>query len=198
MPGPDLGRIKGAAFRGFVEWIERERGAAALDAMVAALPPEDLALLARGRPAMGILTGTWYPAAMVNRFLDRVSEGLTALQQKALARRGAEAIMGANVKGVYKALFTLFVSPRIYAHSIQRFWDLHYDSGTVETVQEGPRRNRSTIAGWRAHHPFGCLLNLASAYAIYGAMGCIGVRTWREACVGQGGPACVYVVEWAE
>jgi hypothetical protein len=179
-----------------VEWLEKERGAEPLATLVRALPEEDQKAFAVGRPALGLLAATWYPAELVHRFLDQLTAGLGEGQQELMARRGAEAIMSANLRGVYKSIFGLVVSPRLYAFSIQQIWDMHYDSGTVRIVDVGRAGHRSTISGWRAHHPFACLLNQAATYPIYEAMGCREVVARREACQSQGAAACVFLVEW--
>jgi hypothetical protein len=198
MPEVDPGRIKGAAFREFVAYLEKEKGARYLAAVLEALPPEDRRQYLTGRPALGLLTATWYPAGLVHRFMDVVTAGTSAEERTSLARGGAEYAMGVNLRGVYRALFNIFASPKLYASSIQRMWDMHYDSGRVRIVEEAPRRHRSTIEDWRGHHPFICQVNSESSLATYAAMGCRQVRAEREACVALGGPTCVYLTVWSE
>jgi len=200
-PRPDAaerGRIKGAAFREFVAWLEKDRGAPALAGIVASLPTDVRQRFVVNRPALGLLPATWYPAELVHVFLDALTWGVSGAEMERMAREGAEFAMQRNLRGVYRSLFGLFVSPKIYALGIQQLWNLHYDSGRVGNLEAGPNTHRAVIHDWRGHHPFICRLNMAAAFPIYGAMKCRDVAVRREACVSYGDPACAWVITWTD
>ena len=197
-PGAALGKMKGAAFREFVAWVEQDRGPDALAAVVADLPGDVRRHFLVGRPALGLLAGTWYPAELVHSFLDRLTKGVNEQELQRMARQGAEFTMERNLRGVYRSLFSLFVSPRIYVLGVQQLWNLHYDSGRVRNTELGPTAQRAEVSDWRGHHPFACRLNTAAVHPIYGAMKCQGIDVRREACLSHGEPYCAWVINWSD
>jgi hypothetical protein len=197
-PALDRGKMKGAAFREFVAWVEQDRGADALAGVVADLPPDIQRHFLVGRPALGLLAGTWYAAELVHAFLDRLTRGLGEPELQRMARQGAEYTMERNLRGVYRSLFSLFVSPRMYVLGMQQLWNLHYDSGRVRNTELGPTTHRAEVADWRGHHPFACRLNTAAVFPIYGAMKCQDIEVHREACVSHGDRYCAWVINWRD
>ena len=197
-PAPGLGKMKGAAFREFVAWVEQDRGADVLAGLVTDLPPDVQRHFLVGRPALGLLAGTWYPAELVHAFLDRLTRGLGEPELQRMARQGAEYTMERNLRGVYRSLFSLFVSPRMYVLGMQQLWNLHYDSGRVHNTELGPTTHRAEVSAWRGHHPFACRLNTAAVFPIYGAMKCQDIEVHREACVSHGDPHCAWVISWSD
>lgn len=197
-PVQDRGKMKGAAFREFVAWVEQDRGADALAGLVADLPPDIQRHFLVGRPALGLLAGTWYAAELVHAFLDRLTTGLAEPELQRMARQGAEYTMERNLRGVYRSLFSLFISPRMYVLGMQQLWNLHYDSGRVQNTELGPTTHRAEVSGWRGHHPFACRLNTAAVFPIYGAMKCQDIEVHREACVSHGDPHCAWVISWRD
>jgi hypothetical protein len=195
---PDLGKMKGAAFREFVAWVEQDRGADALAAVVATLPPDVQRHFQVGRPALGLLAATWYPAGLVHAFLDALTRGLPEPELQRMALEGAEFTMQRNLRGVYRSLFAMFVSPRIYALGMQQLWNLHYDSGRVRNIEKTPNMHRAEVEGWRGHHPFACRLNTAAVFPIYSAMKCQDIEVNRESCVARGDAACCWVITWRD
>jgi hypothetical protein len=195
---PDPGKIKGAAFREFVAWVEQDCGAETLAGVVARLPPEVQRQFLVGRPALGLLAATWYPAGLVHGFLDALTQGLSEQELQRMALQGAEFTMERNLRGVYRSLFSLFVSPRIYVLGMQQLWNLHYDSGRVRNTEKTPNMHRAEVEDWRGHHPFICRLNTAAVFPIYGAMKCQDIEVHREACVSRGDAACSWVITWRD
>jgi hypothetical protein len=195
---PDPGKIKGAAFREFVAWVEQDRGADALGGVVAGLAPDVRRNFLAGRPALGLLAATWYPAGLVHAFLDELTRGLSEQELQRMALQGAEFTMQRNLRGVYRSLFALFVSPRIYVMGMQQLWNLHYDSGRVRNTEKTPNMHRAEVEDWRGHHPFACRLNTAAVFPIYGAMKCQDIEVHRESCVSRGDPHCSWIITWRD
>jgi hypothetical protein len=194
----DKGKIKGAAFKEFVAFVEQDQGAEALGRVVAALAPDVQRQFLVGRPALGLLAATWYPSELVHAFLDQLTHGVPDAVLERMAREGAEFTMQRNLRGVYRSLFGLFVSPRIYVLGMQQLWNLHYDTGRVRNVEEGPHAHRAVIESWRGHHPFICRLNMAAVFPIYGAMKCRDIEVRRVSCVSYGDPDCSWGITWSD
>lgn len=196
---PDLGRIKGAAFREFVAWCEGELGQARLVAVARELPPgvrHELAL-DLGRDSLGILSSRWYDAAAMHALVEVIFMEIDAGARQDATERAADAVMRSTLRGVYRILFEWLATPERYARFADRLWRSYYDSGEMRVELVRSTAAACTIRGWRAHHPRLCELNRAAASAIYRAMGCTDVTTRREACIDEGADACRFVTTWS-
>jgi hypothetical protein len=193
---PVTGSIKGAAFREFLEFCERRFGADWVRTGVARLPSSDQVLLAPGRPALGLLSSTWYPAGLVHRLLDALVVDLGPAARKTLVVDGARAVMDATLRGVYRTFFALVATPERYARFAGKLWGAYYDSGQFVVQQVTATEADCTIRGWTAHHDLICDLNWQAARCIYEEMGCEGVEVDRLSCVGRGDPFCRFRTRW--
>ncbi len=193
--GPDqgLGRIKGTAFREFVLWYRSRFGSARLSA----LPARVREHLSAAASDLGVLPNVWYPAGVVHELLDLLTADMDDEQADAVAQEAAIHVMNKTLRGVYRAVFDLFVTPERYSKHIDKLWALHYDNGRplVETL--APSEHRITYSAWRSHHPFICRLNMSAAVPIYSAMGCKAVTWKRVACKSKGGDHCASHVRWS-
>ena len=188
------GRIKGAAFREFVRWYGEARGAPAL--RDAAERGRVTALLDPDHPALGVVPSIWYEAEVVHRLLDAMTAGLSGTELRELADDGSAAVMRQTLRGVYRVLFNWMANPARYAKYGPRLWDAYYDSGVFSIQMASDRCAISRIRDWETHHPFICELNRGAARAIYGAMGCRGVRVERQACIDRGDAECRFCTTW--
>jgi hypothetical protein len=125
-----------------------------------------------------------------------MTAGLTESELETMARDAADEIMGRTIRGVYKAVFALVVSPGRYVKHIDKIWRLHYDTGEIRVLESGAGIHRLRYQGWKSHHPFICKMNSSAGYAIYGAMGCHGVRVSRLGCVSEGAATCETQITW--
>ena len=191
------GNIKGAAFREFVLWWEREHGP---EALLTALSRIDGSLVTRylsaDRPALGILASVWYPAELPHQMLDGLIGEVSRPELWKIAENGAIAVMSATLKGVYKTAFGLLATPKRYPKYIQRIWNMHYDSGTVIMEEPEPGQHLNRFSDWRSHHRFICALNVASALPIYRAMNVGSVEYEPLCCVSDGARECQSLVRW--
>ena len=193
---PPLGNIKGAAFRQFIAWWEETQGPASLVTALEAARAQNLGKsLTTEREALGILPSTWYPAELVHALLDSLLKDVDHRTRQAMANEGADVVMKSTLSGVYKAVFSMLASPRLFATYIQRMWNMHYDSGIV-TIEQEPMLHRTRYIDWHSHHPFICQLNMASARPLYMAMGCTSVDVQPVGCVSQGADQCQFIVRW--
>ena len=184
-------RIKGAAFREFLRWY-------------APRFPDRLAAVARDLPDVrldpdkdgaGVLASSWYSAASVHATIDALLAGLASRQRAELARGAGRATLERTLTGVYRLLFQIMATPERYARHAQRLWDGYYDTGTI-TIDVGPGRAESRIAGWAAHHPFICEMHVHAAACIYENMRLEGVVSNRRECVALGGTVCRIETTW--
>lgn len=190
--------VKGLAFERLLDWYARTHGEDRLRAVVDALPAELKQHLDAKSAGHGVLANVWYPATLAHGLLNGMTRGLSAKQRTELADAGAEAIIRANLRGVYKVLFQLFMTPERYANRAQALWDRYYDTGIVTKTIESPTKHVSVIAEWRSHHPVLCEMNASSGRIIYEELGCKNVKVERTACVAWGAPACTQIITWGD
>jgi hypothetical protein len=191
-----VGQVKGAALREFVVWYQERHGSARLAEKIATLPPDTARQLNFDRSHIGVLASAWYPAAAIHALLDSLLAGMSADEQAVLAREGAEAIMNATLRGIYRMLFAMLMSPERYLRSAQVLWNRYYDDGEVRKTVEGPTLHRTVITGWTSHHRFLCDMHVESGRAIYREMGLADVSGERVSCVSRGDKACAFLIRW--
>ena len=113
-----------------------------------------------------------------------------------MASEAAISIMGRTIRGIYKSVFALVVTPDRYIKHIDKIWLLNYDNGRpVVTIVE-PRVHLVRTENWRSHHPMICRLNMAAGKPIYEAMGCKDVVVRRLGCISDAAKACESIVSW--
>lgn len=192
MPG-ELGYIKGAAFREllvfYAQNVDRERA-------VFAVRGSGSAMLSPERSDFGVMQNVWYPAELVHRLLDRLTEDFSEPELHKLSQEAAIHIMGVTLRGVYKTLFSMIATPERYARHVPKLWRVHYDNGEPAVVVRATNEHRINFLGWRSHHAFACRLNMAAAQPIYEAMGCREVSWRRVHCKSLGGEHCTAMVSW--
>lgn len=191
------GRIKGSAVGEFAAWYLREVDPDRMRRAAASLAPELRALIDVDHERLGLLPSRWYPAEVVHGVLDGVVDGLSRPQTEELVLRAATATVDGLRRGVYRILFSWFLTPERYGRLVQTAWERNYDTGFVEATVVGERRHRGLVQQWASHHPFLCKLNVAVKAEIYRAMGCKDVRIAERYCVSEGDPACGSILEWS-
>ena len=194
----ELGRIKGLAFSEFLRWYGERHGRARIVSAIELLQDRYPDAFDVSRPGFGVLASHWYPAELVHALLDRITEGASPADLDDMALEAAQAIMSKTIRGAYRALFALLVSPARYAKYIGKLWNLHYDSGEIIIDKATLGSHRMKYKGWRSHHPFICRMNMAAAFAIYETMGCEGVEVQRLGCISDGDACCENLITWVE
>lgn len=192
------GRIRGSSVGEFAAWYLREVDEERMRAAARKLAPELRALIDVDHPRLGLLPSRWYPAGVVHGVLDGILEGVSQADAEALVLRAAEATVEGLRRGVYKILFSWFLTPERYGWLVQTAWERNYDTGRVEATILGERRHRGLVHDWASHHPFLCKLNVAVKAEIYRAMRCKDVRITERYCVCEGDRACGSILEWSE
>lgn len=187
----ETGRIKGTAFREFLIWYGAHHGRARVSRAVAPHRQFDA-----NASDLGVLPNVWYPAPLVHELIDALTEGFTREELAAMAQDAANEIMRKTLRGVYRAVFNLFVTPDRYRRHIDKLWSLHYDTGRPVIDVVGPGEHRVRYLDWAGHHPFVCALNMSSAIPIYTAMGCRDVGWTRVSCRADALETCESQVRW--
>ena len=192
-----LGNIRGAAVDEFLAWYARDRDGQALADAVRALPKKltERVRWDAGMPRM--IPFAWYPCELVHGIFDRLLAELDAEGRERLSRDTADHVMDATLHGVYKAMFKAAVTPALLAKISPRLWRLYYDTGDSTIEAESDNLHRSTLRGWKGHHPFLCEINRFSGEWIYRQLKCQGVRSEQVACTGRGDASCVIVTRWS-
>lgn len=197
-PPSALGQIKGLAFREFLRWYSEQHGSGPIVSAITRMGAQQRSLFNLATDAYGVLPSAWYPAELVHRILDRVSEGMSRPELEQMARDAATPIMGAMIDGVYQYAFSRLVSPGRWLALRQYIWDMYYDTGVLESELLDANTVRTWFYAWRGHHPLACLLTRSSNLAIYRAMGCTDVHIELSRCVSQGHRECEVWVRFGE
>jgi hypothetical protein len=196
-PAPaDKGRIKGVALRGFLSWyganVHRERVVRAVQLAEQSFSEHfDVA-----QPGFGVLSSRWYRAEVVHGILDEITRHHAPSELTRLAEDGAQAVMNDLLKGVYRSIIGLFVTPDRYSRHGEKLWALNYDNGRPVFRSLAATEQHVTYRDWRSHHALVCRINMATALTLYTAMGCKDVRYRRLSCVSDGAAVCATSIHW--
>jgi hypothetical protein len=193
-----LGKIKGVAFGEFLTWYDRTYPNGTVASAVREVEARFDDGLDAERAGFGVLASRWYAAELVHDLLDRLTSGRSVGELDRMALDAANFIMGRTIKGVYRTMFSMFVTPERYVKYIGKLWAMHYDTGELVVRAQEPNVHRVTYSEWAGHHPFICRMNMASGYSIYSAMGCKDVTCQRMRCVSDGAADCESMVRWVK
>lgn len=189
--------VKGSVIREFALWYEGRHGTAYVDAFLGLLPPNHHDLVWTGRPALGIVSTTWYPSEVVHALLDAVSQGRTDEAMRSLIRNANEVTVAKLSRGLYQLLFKMVASPALYAKHVQKAWRTLHSTGMRKVVLSQGLAD-STIDAWSGHHRWLCLVTMETMRAVFGAMGCTNVVLERTECVHDGHPRCRALLHYGE
>jgi hypothetical protein len=190
-------RIKGAGIQPFLEWYTRRWSHARLVAAAERMRPELRAVFDLKDPHLGVLPSQWFRAAPVHAFLDNLLDGHTAEECQLIARDGARAIIESTLKGVYRWLFEMMMSPERYGRSAQKLFSRYYEPGTMVKTPLGDRGHLSVVTNWPSHHPLLCDFLIHTAEYVYTGLGCKQVQVRRTACVSTHAPECRFEITWS-
>jgi hypothetical protein len=192
------GTIKGEMIRSFLGWYQEQVGRDRLAQMLRSLPAPLTANLDLEREGLGILASNWYPARMIHELLDAMEREHGEAAMPELLRAGCEHMVGEVFRGVYRYLFRLVASPKLYARNIQKAWRTLHSSGERELVLTGPNEAESFIRNWPDHHRWLCLINQQTMRCVFGAMGYRKVEVARTHCVCDGHDHCRALVRFGK
>lgn len=122
--------LKGVAFRVVKDYVIREKGQAAWDRVLAALPP-DTRKVVSGR----ILDSQWVPMVHVNRF-SLQAERLLGTGDGSLLREFGRQAATETFSGVYRA-FARLLHPKTVLKRVNTMYRSYSDSGHFDTAIKG-------------------------------------------------------------
>jgi hypothetical protein len=192
----NTGNIKGLALREFLAWHEQRFGRSPTQAAVRAAEERFPGHLEPAGANYGVLTSRWYPAPVAHAVLDSALAERSPAELQKLVVDAAEFILQEMLRGAYRTLIGMFVTPDRYAKHGEKLWQLQYDTGKPVFRELSRTSFHVTYEGWKSHHPFVCHLNMASARPLFTAMGCKEVEYRRLGCISEGAPACTTSIHW--
>src|SRR5687767_11807093 len=119
---PDRGRIKGVALRGFLTWyganVDQERVVRAVKLAERTFSePFEV-----GLTGFGVLSSRWYAAEIVHAILDEITRHHPPDELASMSESAAQAVMNDLLKGVYRSIIGMFVTPDRYSRHGEKLW----------------------------------------------------------------------------
>jgi hypothetical protein len=195
--GEPRGKIKGSGIQPFIVWYTSQWGHGRLVAAAERMPPELRAGFDLRDPHLGVLPSQWFAAGPIHTLLDNLLEGHTPEQRQRIAHDGARAIIESTLKGVYRWLFEMMMTPERYGRSAHKLFSRYYEPGTMVKTPLGDRGHLSVVTNWVSHHPLLCDFLIHTAEYVYGGLGCKQVQVRRTACISEGAGDCRFEITWS-
>lgn len=184
-----MARVKGSTVTARLQYLESKFGRDAKTRIVASLKPEHRRVLEDG-----VLPHQWVPFELfvdLNVEIDRVhGNGDLALCEE-MGAHGAEA----NLPTLYRVFYKLG-TPMFIFRKAARLWEVHYDSGRLVPLQEGPTTVRLKIIDFETPHRSHCLSVLGWATRSIELSGAKVTERSEARCRTRGDNACELVATW--
>lgn len=185
-------QVKGSAITARIKWVRDHHGETGVRAVKEALSPPNREILA-GR----VLPHGWVPFDLfvdLCTTIDRVhGKGDLALV-KDLGRFAARA----NLPTLYR-IFYVLGSPEFILGRAAKLWDVHYDSGRLEStfaIKDGRRGGTLRIVDFATPHRVHCLSVLGWAEQSVELSGGKSVESMETSCRALGGTKCELAITW--
>ena len=184
-----MAQVKGSMLVARLQYVRERHGAAAQERLLASLPAPDEAFL-RG----SLLPHGWAPyetfVSMSVAIDQMFGRGDMALCYE-LGRHAA----GVNLPTLYKIFYRLG-TPLFVFRKAARLWEVHYDSGRLIPIQEGPTTVRLRICDFADPHEAHCLSVKGWAARSVELSGATLVALDEDRCRRRGDAACEFVLGW--
>lgn len=181
--------VKGSAVTSRVRYVRDHFGEAAYRRLRDALSAPHRELLDRG-----VLPHAWVPYDLfigINVEADRMfGKGDLALCFE-MAKFGAEV----NLPTLYRIFYRLN-SPKFVFTKATRLWEVHYDSGRLVSLEDGPTSVRLRIEDFAEPHPAHCLSVRGWAVRSVEMSGAVLTGHAEELCRTRGDAACEMRIVW--
>lgn len=192
-----LGRIKGDPVMEFLYWFAERFGKRRVAEIAAQVDLERVSGLDLTAPAFGIMPKQWYDAETIHALCDAFNLATDEATANSILREGTEVATEATVGGPLRRLMLrLIISPNMYLRNANTLWRQYFDTGHIEVRQTSKTGLLWTIDDWTSHHRMLCQMVTLSEPTVFGAMGCVGVRSVETACVSRGDSHCAHTIEW--
>jgi hypothetical protein len=187
-----LGKVKGTAIGGRLDYARRRGGNEALQRVVSAIrDPETRDLLADGRA----LKSAWYPFEAlvdVSVEIDRIwGKGDLAI----LDEVGGD-VAEADLSSVYKIFFKV-ANPHYIIDKAANVWRSYYSSGECVVVQRTEKVCAMEIRDFDQPHRAHCLAVMGWMKRTLKLAGCKDVEGSHPQCRTQGGQTCLFRGSWS-
>lgn len=147
-----MGQVRGASIRGTIDFIRIHYGQAAVERVLAALPPETRHAIGDGGPAL--LPSGWYDCAALTELTAHMDR-LLGSGDLALARTAGKYIAFEDVNRFFKWLLRLAGPKTLFVRAESVFKNYH-NVGRYVAEEIGPDRAVVRLDDWDSAHPVMC------------------------------------------
>lgn len=184
-----MAQVKGSAITGRIRFVRERFGEPGYRRVRDALAAEHRAALdAR------VLPHAWVPYELFIAFnveVDRTFGAGDLAMCVEMGRYGAEV----NLPTLYRIFYRLG-SPLFIMQKAAKLWQVHYDSGELHAIEEGPAAVRLRIEGFAEPHRAHCLSVLGWASRSIELSGATLLSAAEESCRARGEETCEMVLKW--
>lgn len=184
-----MGQVKGSAITARIRFVRERFGESGYRRVRDALAAEHRAALdAR------VLPHAWVPYDLFIAFnveIDRMFGAGDLATCVEMGRYAAEV----NLPTLYRIFYRLG-SPLFIMRKAAKVWQVHYDSGELTAVEEGPAAVRLSIVGFAEPHRAHCLSVLGWASRSIELSGATLLSAEEPSCRARGEETCEMVFMW--
>jgi len=181
-------QIKGAVLKSRLAFVEEKFGAAAVQQVLAGLPPDDQAALA------SILTVRWYPFETGKR-LDDAIVAVCADGDPAFFKRLGAASADKNLSALHKSFLTPG-NPHAFLGKARTIYAMYYETGRREYQRTGEASGTLTTYDAETFSAPDCQTVVGWYERALEMCGASQVKIVKEECRATGGATCRYAVSW--
>lgn len=182
-------QIKGTVLKARLAYVEDHFGREGLDKVLASLPPEDRAELAK------VLTIKWYPFEIGRRLDDAIVREAGGNDPRFFERLG-ESSADQNLRTVHAA-FLVPGQPHAFLAKAQSIYALYYETGRREYTRAGDTEGVLTTFDAETFSTPDCLTVIGWYRKALEMCGAENVQIMEEECRARGGQVCRYRVSWS-
>lgn len=188
---PTLARVnvKAQGLLNAVKWLEQEYGRDALGRVIRGCSP---AVRERYMAAIAI---EWHPVEELVELLG-VADRMLGTGDGRLAEELGAAGARANLRGALVRMATYVTSPEFFAARVAGLWSRFNDEGEMLVRRINGRSSSIEVRGLRRTHPLFCATLTGWCREMARATGGVDATARHVACLGVGGPQCLWEVRW--
>lgn len=181
-------QIKGSVLKSRMAFVEEHAGADGVAKVLAALTPDDRAILTR------ILTVQWYPFEIGRRLDDAIVRTVGGGRPEFFEKLG-EASARKNLGSVHQS-FLAPGRPHDFLGRAPQIYRMYYETGRREYHQTGERSGELTTHDAETFSTADCLTVVGWYRQALAMCGVAGARISDVECRATGGRVCRYLIEW--
>jgi hypothetical protein len=182
-------QVKGTAIQSSLRFVRERFGAAAVDAILRALPAERCGVLSGA-----ILVSAWYPLEVLLAYMKEAERQLGARDPELLYDMG-QASCDHGVTGVYKVFFKVG-SPEFVTSRSARVFSSYYDTGELRLLESRDGYSAVEVVGIEPSAPELCLRLHGWLHRTLELAGARNVRSTHSSCVHRGDAVCRFEGTW--